>query len=680
MKNLKPVIQQDLKDCGVACMQYIFTWYDGYLTLEKLREDTLTNVNGTNAYNIVTAFKKWGFDAKGVLVHDIQSKELNFPLIAHLRLKNGLEHFVVVREVINNNLYLMDPGKGYVKMNLTKFKELFTGHVILVSPRESIVKMQKGLTIKDLFLNILMREKYLFIKIILASLLWTILSIIGSFYLKVGSNLISSNADLLKYLITIFSIITIFKIIFFYIREYYKNHLSNLVDVYLYPEFIKHIFYLPLKSIKTRSTGEIVTRINDLGNIKSLFTDILVSCLLDSVMMLLSMVILIFINWQLFLILIIFILIYALYGILTSKLIYKKVLENIQYQTDFNSVIVEDIAALESIKNLNIIEIMLKRLEGVLAKFLHNNYRFTSSFNKITLGKDFILELCFLIINSYGFTKIIQGSLSIIDLFTFNLILSYCLEPVKNIVSVMPKYNYIKASFAKITEFINIEREDINESKVNLDGDIVFENASFSYNNYDYIFKDLNLVIKNKEHTLLNGASGQGKSTICKLIYKEFNLNSGNILIDGVNTKDLSLSDIRDNILYVSQNEELITGTILENILLDRDVNQDYLKDILKICEIESIVKKKPLRYNSLIESSRQNISGGEAQRIILARALLKKVNILILDEALSEVDSKLESKIIKNIRAYFKDKTIIYISHKNQTRNFENIITIGGK
>ncbi len=677
MRKSKAIIQHDFKDCGVTCMQWIIIYYGGYISLEKLREDTLTDSNGTNAYQIVTAFKKWGFDAKGILVHDL-TKDVKFPLIAHMELDNGLEHFVVVKECLNDTVYLMDPGIGNIKMTLTKFNKLFTGHIILVYPRDNIIKMAKGITISKLFLNIISKEKFLIVKIILTSLVWTILSIISSYYLKAGSNLLDYNLYLLKCFVVSFGIITLLKVLSLYIREYFENHLSNLVDTYIYPEFLRHLFYLPSKVIKSRSTGEIVTRISELSNIKSLFSDIFISCFLDSLMAIISIVILFMINHKLSYILIICIVIYTIYSIIISKIIYKKVLENINYQTEFNSLTIENISMFDSIKNLNITDNVLIKLEKSLSKYLFDNYHFNSFFNLSNLGKDFLLEMCLFIINSYGFYNILNGNLTIIDLFTFNLILAYFIDPIKNIISILPKYNYVKASFTKISEFINLDEEEINKDNNLLKGDISFRNVSYSYNNYNNVIDNLSFNIKSGEHTLLNGISGSGKSTICKLLYKENYDYQGEILIDNCNIKDLSLGSIRDSILYVSQNEELFTGSIKDNILMGRDVPDNLFQDVASICELESIVSKKSMRYDSLVEVSAKNISGGEKQRIILARGLLKNANIIILDEALSEVDKDLESKIIKSIKKYFHDKTIIYISHKNQTRNFSHIINLG--
>ena len=677
MKKIRPVKQADFKDCGICCMQWIIMYYDGFVSLEKLRDDTLTNMMGTNAYQIVNTFKKWGFDAMGLKEVDIAKDILRFPLIAHLHLENGLEHFVVLKEVDEDTVYIMDPGMGDRKLKIDEFNKLFTGHVILCYPRHNIVKMTEGPTLKNLFLNIIRKEKFLIVKIIITIILLTFISIISSYYLKIGSNILSTNQDYLKVLFIIFSILTITKVIFKYIRSYYLNYLNNIVDVTIYPDFLHHIFYLPFKSIKSRTTGEIMTRINDLSNIKNLFSEIFVSCFLDTLMMISSTFILFIINKKLLLILIIFMLIYLVYGFFISKIIYKNILQNIDYQTDFNGITLENINGLSSLKNLNILDNGLRRIEQSLAKYLYHNYKFNNLFNVLEFFKDLILDISFFLINTWGIWYVYKGSLSIINLFTFNLILGYFVDPIENIINLLPKYNFIKASINKITEFINIEEEDLKKESKTILGNITFQNVFYSYNNYDYLFKNLSFEIKKGMHVLLNGHSGCGKSTICKIIHKDLLVNDGKVLIDGININDLDLSTIRNEVLYVSQKEELFTTTIKENILMMRNVSDQEFYDVCNICEIEDIVKKKSLRYDSLIENETLNLSGGERQRIILARGLLKKASIIILDEALSEVDKKLEVKIIKNIRKYFHDKTIIYISHKNQNRSFTNIIDL---
>ena len=678
MKKIKPVIQKDLKDCGVSCMKWIFNFYDGDISIEKLREDTFTNNTGTTFYHIIEAFKKWDFDAQGILVDNLENNYIKFPLIAHLKLINGMEHFVVVKNVIKNTIYLMDPSVGNKKMNVSEFNKLFTGHIVLMHPRKEIIKMDKNLTIYNLFSIILKKEKFLILNIIICSILWTILTVLCSYYLKIGSNLINKDINLLKYSVIVFLALTILKIFILFIREYYENHLNNLVDVYIYPNFIKHIFFLPLKNINSRTSGEIFTRIEELSNIKSMFSDIFVSCFLDSIMIFISIIVLFFINKDLSIILFAFIIIYILFSIFSSKILYKKVLENINFQTELNSVLLESIEMFNSIKYLNITDNTLKKIEFILSKYLYSNFKFNNLLNIVIAIKDYIIEIAIFLINSYGLFKVLDKEIDIIDLFNFNILLNYCVDPVKNITFLLPKYNYIKAIFSKISEFINIDEEIFNSNDDCLFGNIIFKNVSYSYNNYNYILKDFNLKIKNKSHVLLNGPSGSGKSTICKILYKEYEFQNGEVYIDNKNIKDIDLYTIRNNILYVSQKEKLIFGTIKENIIMDRKINNELFNKVCEICELEKIVSKKEMRYDALLEPTLSNLSGGEKQRIILARGLLKNCNIIILDEALSEVDKYLEDKIIKNVREFYKDKTIIYISHKNNLNNFEYVINLG--
>ena len=372
MLKMKPILQNDFQDCGICSMQWIIEYYDGYIPLEKLREDTYTTNLGTNAYHLVNAFIKWNFDASGVLEHDITKKYLKFPLIAHLHLRNGLEHFVVVRKVNKDNVYLMDPGKGYTKMTITEFQQLFTGHLILVHPRGKIIKIKQKITMKKLFWQILKQEKFLILIIIILSIIWSFVAIILSFYLKIGNIILDSKIIYLRKFIILFLILTFIKTFILYIRSNYENHLLKVVDNNLYHDFLKHLFYLPLKNIKSRTTGEVMARVNELQNIKSLFAELFITSSLDVLLMISSIVILSIINVKLCYILIIFLILYSIYGYIISKKIYEKLNENIDVQTNFNSVLIENINAFESIKNLNLIDYVLKKINLYLDNYLIN--------------------------------------------------------------------------------------------------------------------------------------------------------------------------------------------------------------------------------------------------------------------------------------------------------------------
>ena len=240
---------------------------------------------------------------------------------------------------------------------------------------------------------------------------------------------------------------------------------------------------------------------------------------------------------------------------------------------------------------------------------------------------------------------------------------------------LITKFNYLKASFNKLSEFINIECDDYEKGINSLNNySIEFINVSFKYN-FTNILTNVSFKIDDGDKVFLKGPSGSGKSTICNMLAYPKDVIGGTIKIGGINRADYSLGTTLKTILYVGQNEKLITGTIRDNILSFRSVSDEDFEKVVRICKLESIVEKRPNRYDSIINAMQNNLSGGELQRIILARALLKQAKILILDEALSEVNFDLELDIIEDIKKYYPNNTLIYVSHKDVSCKFTKIL-----
>ena len=351
-------------------------------------------------------------------------------------------------------------------------------------------------------------------------------------------------------------------------------------------------------------------------------------------------------------------------------------MRNIEYEADFNNEVIEKIDSFPTLKNLNRPDMILKQLEYKYCLFLKDTFKFNKFITYHNFAKNFIKEIGICLVTSFGCYFILKSHLTLIDLITFNSLLIYMLDPLKNIIDLLPKINYLKASFNKISEFINIKEENLKTlNEKFIPGDIVFENLSYSYNQYDYVFQDFNLKIKKNTKVMFKGKSGCGKSTACKLLFRLYDIQKGAIKINNINILDYGLNTIRSNITYLSQKEKLFSDTIYNNIVLDQKVSTERFKTICDICHLEEVVSKKPLRYETMISEHTNNISGGERQRILLARALIRKSAILILDEALSEVQTDLETTIIKDICTKYKDKTIIYVSHRNHEKLFDQVI-----
>lgn len=679
---MKIIRQRDLKDCGVCALESIIEHYGGFVSIEQLRIDARVSSNGTTALNLIEASKKYGFDAVGIKLDSLDSSKVILPAIAHLNKSNGLMHYVVIYKITSKYVILMDPAKGKVIMKHDEFLKEWSNILLVFYPKRKIDVFKRNNSILEVFGKILLSEKKLFLMIVLISIFLMLFTIVGSYYFQVMINAISYNYEILslKVLVVIFGSIIIFKLFFTFWKKYLSNHLNKNIDVIVNSNFLNHLFKLPLDVITSRSYGEILTRVKELSNIKSLFTEIFVENILDFMLMFASVPLLISISGKLFFVLFLSVLLYLLLGVVSSKMIYKKAYQNISLEADFNNALIEDVKMIHSIKNLNLTDFILEHVEEKLVLFLKDNFKVNSFLNKESNLKMGINEIGFFIINTWGFYLVFSGNIEITSLVTFNTLLGLFLNPLTNAIDSLPRYNFLKATFTKINDFFSVDVETMGNVEPLLGNDICINNLTYSYNKYENIIESLSINIESGSLVLLDGKSGSGKSTICKILDKYITDYKGEILIGGENIKDISNATIRKNILYVNQNEELFTGSIKKNIVLDRNVSNEKFQKICKLCCVDEIVDKKPLRYESVISSSNEEISGGEAKRIILARALLKDFEILILDEALSEVDKKTELKIVKNIKEYFVGKTIIYVTHKRLNNIFDKKILLGGK
>ena len=675
---MKIVRQQDEKDCGVCSLLSIIRYYKGNVPLEQLRLDARTNNEGTTALNLVLASQKYGFDAVGMKVENVNDIK-RLPAIAHLNLEKGYSHYVVVEKITKDKIILMDPAKGRVVKFLWEFQKEWSGVVLIFYPKQKIIVLKNEVTLFTILKKIFVSEKNLIKIIVLVSFLLTIFTIALGYYFQMFNSLYLSKYPInyLKVLVLVFAIFICFKLFLTYYRSYLENHLNKNIDCLITSDFLKHLFSLPLNVINSRKSGEILSRVNELTSIKGLITEIFITYTLDFLLVVITTFLLISISSKLFLILFLTTIVYLFIGIMTKKSIFEKAYQNISIESEFNNTILENIKMINSIKNLDAVDDTLKKIERKLAHYLYDTYKVNIILNKINIFKVSCYEIGFFLINTFGFYFVYEGIINIVDLITFNTLLNLYFEPLKNIVDSIPKYSFMKASITKINDFLSVDIEKLGKKNVTRGYDISINNLSYSYNKYQNVLKNVNLNINEGQFVLLQGASGSGKSTLCSILNKYITDYSGDILFGTMNYKDLSIKTIRDNIVYVGQNENIFTGSIKENITFGHEVSDLEFKKVCNICKVDDIAYKKTFRYESLIGSDEGNISGGEKQRIILARAVLKDFNVLILDEALSEVDIKLELEILKNIRDNYKDKTIIYISHKKYPNVFDKVISM---
>lgn len=667
MKKKLVVLQEGNKDCGVCCLLSIIRYYNGNISLNKLMEMTKTTKNGTTFYNLSEAASKIGMASKAYYVNDFNNISVySCPFISQV-IRNGYTHFVVVYKISKDKLLIMDPALGSLYMSREKFLNIWTGYIMMFEKVKILPNYKDEKYINKLLYGLILNNKKIIVNCLLLTLMFCFLTIGYSVYLKVMIDKVL-NQD--KYLLIVISLIFFIVILFRSLTNLFRNQMLSYfnmkVDISLFLNSFKRILLLPYNYYKNKTTGEIISRVNDLSYIKQIISQLLTTVFLDIVLLLFSLVCLYFINSKMFVISFFIAILYVIIIFIYPRFIKTKIYESQAEVAKVNSYLVESISGLETIKGLRCEKMVNDRLESYYTKAQATIFDYNIISNGVLFLKDLIFYVGVLLINYVGCVDIMNGNFTVGSLLTFNTILGYFLNPLQNFIDLADDYVYVKGVFKRANGLYEVKLDDL-ESKngLRVEGDISFNNLDFSFNGKDQILKSIKIEFKAKEKILLLGNSGSGKSTLLKIMYKYYDVSRGMVLVNGIDINDFSISDIRDDIIYVSQNETLYTGSIKDNILLNRDI--DY-KDFLDMCcylEVDNIIKDNLLGYDFLLEENGANISGGERQRIILARALFKKGNIILIDEGLSQMDIDLERRVLKRIFSIFKDKMIIVVSHR---------------
>lgn len=662
------VKQNGYKDCGPSCLLSIMKYYGVEASHEEVTMNLKTTREGTNAFNIINGSRLYGFDgyASHYSYDDIIDSKVTFPIICHCKKDNYL-HFIVVYKVNRNSLIIMDPSSNITKITKEKFKEMYLNTSIIIYP---VKQVNNNFTKdKNLIKTYIWLNKNELLKILFINIFIILLGITLNYYSYITIDYILPNYNH-KLLIscTILFVLSLFtKTILQFINNKIIINLNKKLSKELNNDYIRKLFYLPYQFFKNKSSSEIMTRMNDL----KLFLDILLSIITTSLsnilLILISLILLIIINYKLFLIYLIELILYTLIILINKNKIKNTSEELMINEEKYNKSLNDNICSYEINKNLNLINNLLIFNQIKYSSYIKTKSTYQNIKNKENILKDFISNLSYI---SFIFLSIIfinKNILSLGNFILFSSIIVYFIDPIKSILDLSESIDYIKNIYKRINDLLLIKSVKEEETDKIIDGDICIKNLSYSPNNVDYIFNNVSLDIKKGSKFLLYGSSGNGKSTIMKILLKYLREYKGNILINNINLKDINSNIISNSFTYISQNNYINNDTLKNNIIYYRDISTNEYEKVINICNLETLRSRSILRDNYVIEDNGFNISGGEKQKIILARSLLKNSNYIVLDEALSEVSFDEEKEIISKIFDTFKDKTIIYISHKKE-------------
>ena len=665
--------QHGIKDCGVTCLYNIIKYYNGNISMSKLRRLTKTNENGTNVYNIVNASNSLGLKAEAYKCEFNDLSNVKLPIIAHIKLDNKFDHFVILEKINNEKIIVQDPIRGKVVYDDISFKKEWTGSIITFDKMNNLVKEKQNGAFINLKSYIFLYKKNLLFFLVL-TILASLFSLLNSFYLSSLYNQ-KNNYHIVLFLFLLFSV---FKIITDYIRNSIVFDFDNNFDSKLTNNIYKKILSLPLKYHHSRPVGDIMSRVNDLSSIKEFINFVSFSLITDFLFVIIIFIIIFFINKLLFLLLIIFALTYMFVYLLFRDKIYSMSLILKEKNSEVNSYLIESILGIDTIKNFNIEKERKLRFKSKYNNLLKLNVKYNKFILSIELFQTFIMTISNVFILFVGIKLVNKGLLLFSNLIIINSLLIYFFISLKNIIYFDRILIDSKNSYNRLEDLLDEEEDNNNKSNFNFNNNIEFKNVAYSYDSYN-IFENLSFNIDKGDFVFVKGDSGVGKSTLFKILTKQINDYKGKVIVDNTNIKNLSVNDRRNNICFVSQNEIIFTDTILNNITLFKEVTKKELEKVIRITGIDKFLKEKNISLNFLLEENGHNISGGERQRILLARALLQNKKILILDETTNGIDTLSEENIVRKVKEEY-DVTLILISHRyDNLKLFNRVFEIKG-
>jgi ATP-binding cassette, subfamily C, bacteriocin exporter len=673
MKKIK-FKQQDITDCGAACLASVLAWYGLLFPLARIRQYAGTGKKGTNLLGMIKAAENLGLLAKAVRVNEEYFDSIPCPAIAHLNFQDRWFHFVVIYKISKNKVHIMDPASGELeKWTREKFIKNWSGIILLISPGEHFKKGDKTSSIFQRYLKLLMPHKSILIQALTGAILYSLLGIATSIYVEKLIDFVipSGNKNLLNLLSIALVAILIFRILIGFIKSLYVLKTGQKIDAMLVLGYYRHLMKLPKQFFDTMRTGEIISRVNDAVKIRHFINNIAIDMMVNILIVTITLLVMISYSLKIGLIVFIsipfYIILYKIYNKINKSTI-RKTMED---SAELESGLVESLNGVDTIKYFAAENKFTNRIDQKFVKLLDSSFLVNRNSFIIKNFSDLFSGLILIFIFWIGTKLIFQQALSTGELLSFYTLYNYLAGPLTALLMSNKSIQDAIIASDRLFQIMDLEHEKFSKESISINiienNNIVFSKVNFQFPNQLFRLEDLNFTTQGGEITAFVGESGSGKSTLFSLIQKFYEIEEGEILVSSNNLKTISKSVLRNNICLVPQKIKLFNDTILQNILLG-----DNEPDIIKINKIiESIGMKKfidslPEGLNTWVREDGTNFSGGEKQKIAIARALYKDPKILLLDEASSALDSVSEN-YLRNTTIKLKNEgvNVMLVAHR---------------
>lgn len=676
--------QLDQSDCGVACLMSIIKLYQGNNTIEKIRELSGSNKQGTSLLGLYQAANKLGFTAEGCEA-DIQVLiDHKKPVILHVLIEKQLNHYVVCYEYDGTKGFLIgDPGKGVFYLSKNELEKIWVSKTCLtLEPNETFIKEKRERNAQRTWFLEILREDYnlLWISILLGIFVACLGMAMSLFSQKLIDDILPSHN--IKKLISGIGLLTILllaRVGFAVLRGFFLLQQSKDFNNRINNQFFGSLLHLPKPFFDTRKIGELVARLNDTQRVQNVIKTLTSSLVIDVFVSIISLGFLFSYSWKLGLISLLSLPIYFCIIYRSNKKIIIAQKEVMQSYAFNESNYINTIQGISTIKNDNKQEIFSKTNNLIFANFQEKIFNLGKI--HITLSwQSGLASIVFLIgILIYTSIQVFNKGIKTGELIAILGITGSLLPSIANLALVAIPINEAKIAFNRMYEFASIEKEKKEGSEISGIEQISVQDLSFRFAGRSELFHNINIEIQKGKFIAIVGESGSGKSTLGQILQRFYPFENGNIIVNNqYPLQSIALKSYRDLIAVIPQEITIFNGDLIYNILLDAIDTPEKVMQFIQEYEFDYYFDQLPQGLATNLGEEGINLSGGQKQIIALARALYKKPQFLILDEATSAMDRNTENFTMNLFQKIKPNCAILFISHRlNRLKNTADMIYI---
>ncbi|MEH1950213.1 MAG: peptidase domain-containing ABC transporter [Nostoc sp.] len=669
------VTQHSEEDCGAACLASIAKHYRRNFTLNRIREAVGTGQLGTTLLGLRRGAEALGFNARSVRAsNEILDRMNQAPLPAIIHWKGY--HWVVLYGQKGKKYIVADPAANIRYVSRKELIEAWPDMVMLLLEPDSVrfyAQPDDKIGGFGRFVRRVLPYKGILFEAFLCALVLGLISLTSPFLIQVLTDdvLVRGDTRLLGAVIVAVVVMNFVGSSLQLIQYNLIAHFAQRLELGLVLEFARTILRLPLTYYESRRSGEIVSRLQDIQQINQLVSQVVVSLPSQLFIAVVSLSFMLFYSWKLTFTAFIIAIVMSLSTVVFLPALQQKVRSLLVLEAENQGVLVESFKGALTLKTTAAAPQFWEEFQNRFGRLSNQIFRTVQIgiINNVFSG--FVSGIGSISLIGFGSILVISKELTIGQMLAFNGMNGNFLAFIGTVIRFIDEFTRAKTATQRLTEVIDSTLEtqgDTNKpfAKIPSKADIICTNLNFHYPGRLELLQDFSLTIPGGKVISLIGTSGCGKSSLAKLIAGLYTPNSGNIRIGIYNLQDLALDCLRQQVVLVPQDAHFWSRSIIENFRLGSPhVTFEQIVNACQIAEADDFISKLPEKYQTVLGEFGSNISGGQRQRLAIARAILNDPPVLILDESTAGLDPVSEVKVLNQLLLHRQGKTTILISHR---------------